>query len=211
MGAAGAVQFGVETGGETASRHVFPSYRFPESAARALSRAVQYAAFRTRTGGRFLWYEDVDPATARQEVKAMVDAAGEDVIWLDGEPAWKLLRYFGIHPAAPEAAREMINTERATLEVRSDPSFGPLIRILRNGHPPVVRITPLTDHDVQEILEAAEIPGECGVEELLGRISQLIEELPWLCGMEAVIHRVEHPPDQCRVVLGQGVRLGFSH
>jgi acetate---CoA ligase (ADP-forming) len=211
MGAAGAVQFGVETGGETGSRHVFPSYRFPESAAQALSKAVQYAAFRRQPSGRLLWYEDVDPATARQEVKALIDAATEEVLWLEGEPAWKLLRYFGIQPAAPEAAQAMIDTERAMLEVHSDPSFGPLIRILRSGHAPVVRITPLTDHDVREILEAAEIPKECGVEELLGRVSQLIEELPWLCGMEAVIHRIEHAPDHCRVVLGTGVRIGFSH
>jgi acyl-CoA synthetase (NDP forming)/GNAT superfamily N-acetyltransferase len=210
MGAAGAVQFGVETGGEAGSRHVFPSYRFPESAARALSRAVQYAAFRRRPGGRLVWYEDVDPAAARQEVKALVDGAGEDVVWLEGEPAWKLLRHFGIHPAAPEVGRAMADTERATLEVHSDPSFGPLIRILRPGQAPVVRITPLTDHDVREILETAEIPKECGVEELLGRVSQLIEELPWLTGMEAVVHRVEPSPDKCQVVLGHGVRLAFS-
>lgn len=56
MGAAGVLQFG----GEAASRRVFPSYRFPESAALALSRTVQYAAFRRRPGGRILWYEDVD-------------------------------------------------------------------------------------------------------------------------------------------------------
>ena len=55
MGATGAVQFGVETGGETAARHVFPSYRFPESAAQALARAVQYSAFRAQSGGRLLW------------------------------------------------------------------------------------------------------------------------------------------------------------
>ena len=202
MGAAGAVQFGVETEGDTASRHVYPSYRFPESAAQALAKAVQYAAFRAQSGGRLLWYEDAESATARQEVKALMDASADETLWLENEAAWQILSYFGIHPMSSDG-------ERATLEVRSDPNFGPLIRIVREGKAPVVRITPLTDHDVREIVEAAEIPPECGVEELLGRVSQLIEELPWLCSMEAEIHRVEPAPGQCAVVLGPSVRIAF--
>lgn len=202
MGAAGAVQFGVETGGETGARHVFPSYRFPESAARALARAVQYAAFRSQSGGRLLWYDDADSAGARQEVKTLMDASASETLWLEGAAAWKILGCFGIHPQ--EAAGE-----RAKLEVRQDPSFGPLIRIVREGKQPVVRITPLTDYDVREIVEMAEIPPECGVEELLGRVSQLIEELPWLNSMEAEITRVESTPGRCSIVLAPAVKIGF--
>jgi acyl-CoA synthetase (NDP forming) len=205
MGAAGAVQFG----GETASRHVSPSYRFPESAALALARAVQYAAFRAQPGGRILWYEDVDSAAARQEVKAMLDSTAQPVLWLEHERAWNILRRFGIQIGAAAVTPASADAERSVLEVQSDPSFGPLIRLLREGKPPVVRITPLTDHDVQEIVEIAEIPSECGVAELLGRISQLIEELPWLCGMQAEIHRTEHAPGRCGVALGVNVRIGF--
>jgi predicted transcriptional regulator len=50
----------------------------------------------------------------------------------------------------------------------------PLIRVLRPGKPPVVRITPLTNHDVVKIFEATDLAGERGIEELLGRVSQLI-------------------------------------
>jgi acyl-CoA synthetase (NDP forming) len=65
MGAAGAVRFGMEgSSGETGQRHVFPSYRFPESAALALSRAVQYASFRSQPGGRLRWFEDADGGAA---------------------------------------------------------------------------------------------------------------------------------------------------
>ena len=61
-----------------------------------------------------------------------------------------------------------------------------------------------------EIVEGAGLPTGCGVEELLGRISQLIEELPWLSGMEAVIHREPSESGEESVVLNGGVRLGFS-
>jgi hypothetical protein len=57
----------------------------------------------------------------------------------------------------------------------------------------------------------ARIPAECGVEELFGRVSQLIEELPWLCSMQAEIIRGPQAPGHCTVVLGSNVRLGFCH
>ncbi len=210
MGAAGAVQFGVEgSQGEAGSRYVFPSYRFPESAALALSRAVQYAAFRSQPGGRYLWYDDVTAGPARQEIKVLLDASSEEILWIEGDGAEKILRHFGIKRNSVERPVAPDDIECAILEVSSDPSFGPLIRILRAGKPPVVRITPLTDRDVREIIETAEIPAECGVEELLGRVSQMIEELPWLCSMQAEIHRAEHEPGRCGVVLGADLKIGF--
>jgi acetate---CoA ligase (ADP-forming) len=204
MGAVGTVKFG----GGAASRHVFPSYRFPESAALALARAAQYSAFRRQPGGRILWHEDVDAGAARREVQALLDAVTEDPLWLEATSAWQILRYFGIQPdtATEEPAGD---ASHAILEVRSDPSFGPLICLLRVGRPPVVRITPLTDHDVREIVEAAEMPLSCGVEELLSRISQLIEELPWLCGMQTGLHLGQDESGRCHVNLTPAVKLGF--
>ena len=209
MGAAGAVRFDSEEAGGSASRHVFPSYRFPESAARALARAAQYAAFRRRPGGRLLWYEDADPATARQEVTALLEKEPGETHWLDGSRAERILGYFGI-PTGGVPFVSAADTGKAFLEVRSDRSFGPLLKILRPGKEPLLRITPLTDQDIREVVEAAEIPTDCGVEELLGRISQLIEEIPWLCGMSAEIRRVEHGEGGCRVAVASDVRIGFS-
>ncbi len=210
MGAAGAVQFGVEKfGRETASRHIFPSYRFPESAALALSRAVQYGTYRRQPGGRYFTFEGIDSASARQEIKALLDGAQEEVMWLEGEPAWKVLRCFGIHPGVPNAPSSRGAEVYAVLEVRSDPSFGPLIRVLREGHAPVVRITPLTDNDARQIVETAALPAECGAGELLGRVSILIEELPWLCGMHAEIRRTKIVTGKCAVSLGPEVKIGF--
>ncbi len=213
MGAAGAVQFGSEGGGgKTTSRHVFPCYRFPESAAKALARATQYAAFRRAPGGRILWYEDVQSAVARQEVQAILGSASQPVHWIEGHRAWNLLRLFGINTGAADSIPLSDDAERCKLEVRFDPSFGPLMCLWREAKRPVVRITPLTDNDLREIVKTVEIPTGCGVEELLGRVSQLIEELPWLCGMQAEVHRSHDGPAGCSVFLNQNVRIGFcSH
>jgi hypothetical protein len=71
-----------------------------------------------------------------------------------------------------------------------------------------VRITPLTDRDVREALASVEIPYDEAIERLLGRISQLIEELPWLCGMKADIFRDDTATSQ-RVALSDGVRIAL--
>lgn len=214
MGASGAVQFAMESpSAETTSRHIFPSYRFPESAALALARAAQYSAYRRQPGGRLLWYEDVDAASARREVQALLaeTKAGGDILWVEGERAHTILGFFGIRMKLEEVAPDSTRHDQVGLEVHSDPHFGPLIRLCRPGKIPVIRITPLTDHDVRELAESAEVPIECGIDELLGRVSQLIEELPWLWAIQANIHRVEHPGAPCTVAVGIDVRLGFAH
>lgn len=211
MGKAGVVKLDVGASGRrVASRHVFPSYRFPESAALALSRAVQYAAFRARPGGLHLWYEDVDAGAARQDLTALLDASPSDVLWLEGDPARSLLAYFGIRVGTSDGESAPEGTAHAALQVRSDPSFGPLIRVGHGAREPVVRITPLTDNDVREIVETAELPTGSGVEELLGRLSQLVEELPWLAGLEAELEWRPREPGAGSVVLGAGARIGFS-
>ncbi|HVT61099.1 MAG TPA: GNAT family N-acetyltransferase [Thermoanaerobaculia bacterium] len=211
MGAAGALRFGsVRRRGGAAAGRVFPNYRFPESAAMALSLAVQYAAFRRQPAGRLAWYEDVDPAAARREVAAVLEAAagGGETVWVEGERAANILRCLGIR-AAPDAATVPIDALGATIEVRSDPSFGPLLHLLREGRPPLARITPLTDRDIGDLVETAGLPEDRGIEELLGRVSQLLEELPWLCGMTAEIRCAQQDPGPAGALLGAGVRLGL--
>jgi hypothetical protein len=130
---------------------------------------------------------------------------------MENESARKLLQCFGIPAGTVVEHPDAADDTKAILEVRSDPSFGPLLCLTREGKAPIVRITPLTDHDVREIVSCADIPSECGVEELLGRISQLIEELPWLCTMFAKIYRTGQAPEHCHAVLGSDARLGFCH
>jgi acyl-CoA synthetase (NDP forming)/GNAT superfamily N-acetyltransferase len=206
MGAAGAVATGVDASAEPTSRQVFPSYRFPESAALALSRACQYAAFRRRPAGRLRWYEGADPGAARREVQAALGGSAGAERWVEGEAAWRILGHFGIAPGTPEAGGSP--GEGWSLEVRSDPSFGPLLGLSRPGSEPVFRITPLTDNDIREIQEAAGLPPDSSLSEVLGRVSQLIEELPWLTGLEAEVRR-GGPPAGRRPGLGGRARLGF--
>lgn len=213
MGASGALQFHRESPTVSlAARHIFPSYRFPESAALALSRAVQYAAYRSHPPGKLLWYDNVDAAAARQKVQAVLrdNSASKEVTWAEGTTAREILECFGIQVEAQEAAGDS-TVESVHIEVKSDPHFGPLIHATRAGKSPAVRITPLTENDVREIVEALEIPLECGLDELLGRLSQLIEELPWMCAMTARFYRVHQPPAPCRVVVADDVRLCFCH
>jgi acyl-CoA synthetase (NDP forming)/RimJ/RimL family protein N-acetyltransferase len=207
MGAAGTVEVGVAREDEgDAARRVFPSYRFPESAARALARAAQYAAFRRRPAGKLVWYEDVDAAAARQAVAASRDSALGATLWLEGEAAAGILRAFGIRAGAPEDPAP--EGDEAIVEMVPDRSFGPLVRVRRGAEIAAVRITPLTDRDVDEILAAAKISPGLGVEELFGRISQMIEEIPWLCGIDAPIHPGAPGPGAGKAFLGSGARIG---
>lgn len=191
MGTAGAVAFGGDAEGETASRHVFPSYRFPESAARALARAVQYAAFRGKPAGRLVWYDGVDSAAARLMITGLFDTASGDAIEIAGARAFELLGLFGV-PAPGEGAGtpgEGAGTPggAVTIDIALDPSFGPLLRLVPPDKDVVVRITPLTDNDIREIADAAGLAGVPGAAELLGRVSQMIEELPWLSALRGEI------------------------
>jgi acyl-CoA synthetase (NDP forming)/RimJ/RimL family protein N-acetyltransferase len=208
MGAAGVLQFGAEGERDPSSRHEFPSYRFPESAALALSRAVQYAAFRAQPHGRVLWYEDADGAAARQELKSVIEGSKDDVLVLEGERASKVLRSFGIQTAASDVP-ETPGDAPVTLEVESDPSFGPLLRLSRAGTPPAVRITPVTDRDIREMLGDLDLSPAAGLDELLGRLSQLIEELPWLSGMTARIAAGQAGEAGGGACLAPGVKIGF--
>lgn len=73
----------------------------------------------------------------------------------------------------------------------------------------MVRITPLTDRDIRDVLQAADIQDGRGVEELLGRVSQMIEELPWLCGMTARVYAQPEQGEPAGALLGDDVRMGF--
>ncbi|NOZ78250.1 MAG: GNAT family N-acetyltransferase [Acidobacteria bacterium] len=189
------------------SAYVFPSYLFPESAPKALGKAVRYAAFRRRKAGMLAWYEGTDAAAARAEAKAALEDAGQSdgLVWVQGERARTILASFGIPVAGFEKEDPSI-----TLTVRPDPYFGPLIELFVPGTRPVIRITPLTDQDIEETVAAAGIRDGEDVAELLGRISQLIEEVPWLAALRATLRApLDGSTSTCSVV-HEDVRIGLS-
>ncbi len=210
MGASGLVDFSVEgRDSVTGKRTVFPSYRFPEAAARALGHAAEYAAYRRQPPGRLLWYEGTNPAAARVCLERSLQGAAADgePYWLHGEKAGEILAEFGI--ALAERATVPPQAEDAVeVNVRTHPDFGPLIALRRATLPSVVRITPLTDQDVRAMLEAAAVPPEGGEPELLGRLSQLVEELPWLVELHGEI--APAPSAGAPAGLASNVRLAFT-
>ena len=176
MGAQGTVT--VASGG---NRRVFPAYRFPESAPRALARVVRYAEFRRRAGGQLVWYEGVDAAAGRREVlAALAGIEHDEPVALAAPVAARVLAAFGI--AAGKGAEAAV-----TVRVRPDPLFGPLLEVSPPAGPAVERITPLTAADVTEVLEAIGAPRGGALAEAIGRISQLVEELPWVWSLECTL------------------------
>ena len=186
MGATGVVKFAFEGKGALAGRTTaFPSYRFPEAAARALAHAVAYAGYRREPPGRLVWYEDTDPARARAVIEAAVREVppGGGPHRLTPEQAGEILECFGVRVVSRPPRQN--GGAPLELSVRQHHVFGPVVVLGRAGQPAVVRITPLTDQDVRGMLKEVEVPPDGSEVELLCRLSQLIEELPWLAELQA--------------------------
>ncbi|NOZ96091.1 MAG: GNAT family N-acetyltransferase [Acidobacteria bacterium] len=155
-----------------------PVYRFPESAVRALAHAARYAAFRRRPAGTVRWRDDVDAAAARHRIHELLAARRRSAtVALDAVDSAFVLSAFGISVRTCRPIGVYIT-------VRFDALFGPIVELRRPGMSPVFRLTPLTDRDIAETLEAIHCSHLEGLGELLSRLSQLVEELPWVCRFE---------------------------
>ncbi len=196
MGSANAVQIASSAAfqsNSTDGHSVFPSYRFPESAARALARVTEYAENRRQPQGRMLWYEDVDFGAARARLADIMEhsyqsplqSAAQKFSKIGGKEAADILSCFGLKTEPAKADQGAYPA--AEIRIEYDPHFGPLILLSVSGRPPSRRITPLTDRDARSMMENVDIPHSDSFVEILGRISQLVEELPWLWEMEAKV------------------------
>ena len=78
----------------------FPTFAFPERAAKALRKATTYAEWLARPEGKFVEFDDVDVAGARYVVDAVIGGSDEEVdsegIWLDPDSVDALLDAYGI-------------------------------------------------------------------------------------------------------------------
>ncbi len=180
------------------AKEQIPVYRFPESAARALALAVEYARWRAKPEGSF-----PDFAPKADEARNVLEQAGSR--GLTAAETEKLLLAFGLKLGGdgPEGLE-------ALLSVDTDPLFGPALSLSLVGLPlgPMrlaTRITPLTDLDALELLEPLSGKADLGaLQELVLRVSQLVEELPELSLLELrLVVSVSG-------VLVQGARLKFG-
>jgi acyl-CoA synthetase (NDP forming) len=79
----------------------FPTFAFPERAAKALRKAATYAEWLARPEGKFVEFEDIDAARARYVINGAMDAfdddgASDEGIWLDPDSVDILLESYGI-------------------------------------------------------------------------------------------------------------------
>ena len=82
---------------ELASKSVkFPVFPFPERAAKALRKAIQYAEWLDEPVGDHVTFDDIDAAGARELIERAVADAGEDGVWLDPDSVDAVLTAYGV-------------------------------------------------------------------------------------------------------------------
>ena len=99
-----------------------PSYRFPESAARALARVYTYAAWRREPLGQLPVFEGLEPRRARSLCRGVAEAGGGEFAKAQ---AAEVLGAFGVS-FQPNAAAE--GTDLSVV-VEPHPSFGPVMSL----------------------------------------------------------------------------------
>ena len=215
MGVSGAVPVGSATqGGGGGTHRTFPSYRFPESAALALSKVADYARFRMQPPGRIPAYEDLDVGKARLWVEHLIEGLPDSSpLMLPPAQARELMESFGIPIAGTSQKDEAHRDSKVSMSLSADPDFGPIWRFHRPGEESILRLTPLTDLDIVDVLGRFKLSPVCGLAETLGRLTQLVEELPWICTLEAEVSLAPdadaslHPK---LLPLQPGLRVAFS-
>jgi acyl-CoA synthetase (NDP forming) len=191
-----------------------PLFRFPEAAARSLAHAAQYAAWQRSPLGQVPKLSDVDADAARSVIETVLENHAEGEL---GQPETQaLLAAAGLRLSD---APEEVDETSVVVRVVEDPNFGPLIGFGLSGavaevlHDRTFCITPLTSSDAQELvrsirgfalLQREHLPVDLvAIEDVLLRVSWLVEECPEICALEL-------QPISVRAA-GQGVRLRGGH
>ncbi len=206
-----------------------PTYAFPESAARVLGKVAAYAQWRRGPHGIIPDFDDIDPASARAACRRAIEERGAGwlsaeearaVLGTMGLPVAPR----GIARPAAEAAEPAPGQPMAgknvevKVSMREDPSFGPLITFGLGGiHVEViadvsVRVTPLTDRAaaamVREIRGYPLLEGYRGhppadieaIQDILLRVSRLVEEVPDIAELELSPIVVGPPGEGCPIL-----------
>ncbi|HYU23984.1 MAG TPA: GNAT family N-acetyltransferase [Thermoanaerobaculia bacterium] len=192
----------------------FPTYAFPESAARALGKIAAYAEWRRGPHGIIPDFDDLDLTTARAICRAAL--AKE---WLSPEETRGVLKAMNLRsfspprrekvpeggmrgdsgmPApltrryAPPSPRFAGRGTSLHISMHEDPLFGPLIEFSPSGvlAEPSVRVTPLTDRAAAAMVRESRgfsLIEHCdlnAVHDVLLRVSRLVEEVPEIAELD---------------------------
>ena len=180
MGEVGSVSLVAEN--ENNDNRMFPAFRFPESAARALSKITKYVEFIKYPPGIIAWDKNIDSENARKIIQDVLNEnpGNKNILEVDKKYVEQILNIFGFNFTEKynDDDRQML------INIRPDKLFGPLIEIHLPDKSKFVRITPLTNRDIEEtVVEVSENKRE-SLKLILSKISQMIEELPWLWELE---------------------------
>ncbi|MFQ5948013.1 MAG: GNAT family N-acetyltransferase [Acidimicrobiia bacterium] len=158
-----------------------PSYRFPEAAARALARAVEYAEWRRRPEGRVVEFADVDSESAARVIRTALDRLGDEGGWLEPGEVEALLGAYGIRLVAGRVA--------------GDPDEA--VDIARQiGRPVVVKVvSPTTVHKSDIGGVALDLRGDDDVRAAYERVTSVVEDSQGALVQEFV-------PDGHEVIIG---------
>ena len=155
---------------------------------------MRYADFRRQPLGKLVWYEDVKADEARRLIHYILSekTSSKQIIEMTKDSAQQLLKNFGIQNIDIKPP----NSQLYKIKIKPDPLFGPLFEIKAQNSETILRITPLTDRDLEEIMLELGIEKESGISQVVGRISQMIEEIPWLWELE-----VQALPDSIPLII----------
>jgi acyl-CoA synthetase (NDP forming)/GNAT superfamily N-acetyltransferase len=174
-----------------------PAYAYPETAARALARAVRYAEWRATPRQTVPVFLDVDAERARDIAQAFL-ASHQDGGWLPQLDVTALLRSYRIPLVATTDAVQpkITGGTEVRIGVKDDQMFGPLVVFGLGGLATEVladqaaRLAPLTEADagtlINSVRSAALLHGHRGapaadlaaLRDVLLRVSRLTEDLP---------------------------------
>ena len=175
-----------------AGEESIPRFLFPETAARALGRAADYAAWRGEPAGVVVDFEDMDLAQARATCREAAARSAEG--WLTSADAASALSAAGIR-VGDTASPLPLGSIPMFLRVREDPSFGPILTLGivppdgGEAHDIAHRLIPLTDHDATAMLSSLRayrrLSGTGGrpacdidaLRDVLLRVSLLVEDI----------------------------------
>lgn len=205
----------------TMENEVIPSYLFPESAARVLGKMADYAEWRSRPPGIFPDFTNADPGEAR---RICIDALhASSAGWMPENETRAVMEAMNL-PMTAVGAPPPAGGVPVRIGVMEDDLFGPIVSFGLGGvHTEILGdvsfcITPLTDLDAQDMVRrirgfrlltgykdhpAADTDA---IENILLRISRLVEEVPEICEISLEpVHALR--PSKGVVIAGARIRL----
>jgi acyl-CoA synthetase (NDP forming)/GNAT superfamily N-acetyltransferase len=192
-----------------------PAYAYPETAARALSRAVTYAEWRATPRRIVPAFPDVDAERARELVHSFL-AGRPDGGWLPQPDVIALLQLYRIPLLSTTAYPLITGGTEVLVGVKDDQMFGPLVVFGLGGVTTEVladqaaRLAPLTEADADDLINAVRsaplLHGHRGspaadlaaLRDVLLRVSRLTEDLPEITELD--LNPVIAGPDSAVVV-----------